>query len=217
MPEHTVQQGECLASIAKQYGFYSWRTIYDHPENADFKEKRPNPNIISTGDQIFIPEKEVKTASRATGTAHRFVRVSDSHLIRVVLKNSKGKPYAGKKFKLTVGDTVYEGTTGADGLVEQKIEGHESEAELQLWLKSDGSGKPIVWKLNVGHLDPVEEVTGVQARLNNLGFKCGAVDGDVGALTQAALKAFQREKGLSETGAIDEATRGKLRDLHEGG
>ena len=206
-----------MASIAKQYGFYSWRTIYDHPQNADFKQKRTNPNIICTGDPLFIPDKGMKTALRPTGSEHRFVRTSDSHLIRVVLKNSKGQPYSGKQFKLTVGGTVYEGTTGGDGLVEQKIEGHESEAELRLWLKSDGSGKPIVWKMNVGHLDPVDEVTGVQARLNNLGFKCGAVDGNVGPRTQTALKAFQKEKGLPETGTIDDATRSQLRDLHEGG
>jgi hypothetical protein len=33
----------------------NWRTIYDHPSNADFKRKRPNPNLIFPGDRIFIP------------------------------------------------------------------------------------------------------------------------------------------------------------------
>lgn len=216
MPVHTVKQGDCLASIAKQYGFNSWRTIYDHAQNADFKQKRPNPNIISAGDQIFIPDKSAKTESRPAGQEHKFVRISDAHRLRVVLKNSKGEPYAGKKFKLTVGANTYEGTTGGDGLVEQNIVGHEQDAELQMWLKDDGSGKPLTWKLKIGHLDPVEEPTGVQARLNNLGFKCGAVDGNVGPRTQAALKAFQTKMGLPITGEIDDATRNKLRELHEG-
>jgi len=216
MPVHTVKQGDCLASIAKQYGFKTWRTIYDDAQNSDFKKKRPNPNIISVGDQIFIPDKSPKAVSRPTGQQHTFVLTSDSHRIRLVIKNSKGEPYAGKKFKLTVGADTYEGTTGGDGLVEQKIVGHEEDAGLQVWLKEDGSGKPLTWKLKIGHLDPVEEPTGVQARLNNLGFKCGAVDGNVGPRTQAALKAFQTKMGLSATGEIDDDTRNKLRELHEG-
>ena len=43
---HTVAQGECLSSIAYQFKLASWQVIYDDPHNADFKAKRPNPNLI---------------------------------------------------------------------------------------------------------------------------------------------------------------------------
>ena len=78
MPVHTVKQGDCLASIAKQYGFKSWRTIYDDGLNSAFKKRRQNPNIISAGDQIFISPKSAKTVSRPTGERHTFVLTSDS-------------------------------------------------------------------------------------------------------------------------------------------
>lgn len=43
---HVVKQGECLIRIAASYGFGDYRIIYDHPENAEFKRKRPNPNPL---------------------------------------------------------------------------------------------------------------------------------------------------------------------------
>src|SRR4249920_494288 len=53
---HTVLQGECLSSIAHDFGFGDWHVIYDHPQNASFKTKRPNPNLIYPGDELFIPD-----------------------------------------------------------------------------------------------------------------------------------------------------------------
>ncbi len=71
------------------------------------------------------------------------------------------------------------------------------------------------WTLALGHLDPVDENEGVQARLNNLGFYCGKVDGIIGPHTAAALKSFQRKMGLPDTGRADQTTRARLRDAHD--
>ena len=54
---HTVKKGETLGGIAKANGFKSFREIYDHPDNAAFKAKRPNPNLIFPGDVLVIPDK----------------------------------------------------------------------------------------------------------------------------------------------------------------
>ena len=54
---HIVKRGENLPMIAKKYGFHDWKTIYDHPNNREFRKKRPNPNLILPGDQLFIPDK----------------------------------------------------------------------------------------------------------------------------------------------------------------
>jgi len=58
---HTVVQGEHLSSIAKKYGFSSYKTIWDHGQNADLKKKRQNPNVIFPGDRLFIPDKVEKS------------------------------------------------------------------------------------------------------------------------------------------------------------
>jgi len=59
MPKnYTVQPGDTLSKIASKHGFNNYRDIYDHPSNAPFRAKRPNPNLIFPGDVIVIPEKE---------------------------------------------------------------------------------------------------------------------------------------------------------------
>lgn len=56
LKKHVVVKGEWLSKIAQKYGIKSWRTIYDHPANEAFRKKRPNPDLIQPGDEIFIPD-----------------------------------------------------------------------------------------------------------------------------------------------------------------
>ena len=49
-----------------------------------------------------------------------------------------------------------------------------------------------------------------QMRLVQLGFDPGEVDGIPGPRTSAAIKAFQKQSGLPETGTLDSATQAKL-------
>ena len=91
-------------------------------------------------------------------------------------------------------------------------------AELHAWLQltPEDPEEEFFWSLALGALDPMETVTGVQARLNNLGFCCGKVDNVVGPRTRAALRAFQSSENLEVTGEVDDATRSKLLAAHDG-
>jgi peptidoglycan hydrolase-like protein with peptidoglycan-binding domain len=60
----------------------------------------------------------------------------------------------------------------------------------------------------------MEEVTGVQARLANLGFSPGPVDGIQGELTAGAIRRFQRAYGLTVDGIAGPQTRAKLKEVH---
>ncbi|MCC9604140.1 LysM peptidoglycan-binding domain-containing protein [Stieleria sp. JC731] len=51
---YTVQKGDTLSLIGRDHGV-DWKKIYQHANNAAFRTKRPDPNRISVGDQIFIP------------------------------------------------------------------------------------------------------------------------------------------------------------------
>jgi hypothetical protein len=52
---YTVRPGDNLTKIARDHGFDSWRMLYDHPENAAFRGRRRDPNLIYPGDVIVIP------------------------------------------------------------------------------------------------------------------------------------------------------------------
>jgi hypothetical protein len=45
-----------LSAIAKRFGISSYGKIYNDPHNDEFRELRPNPNLIQPGDQLWIPD-----------------------------------------------------------------------------------------------------------------------------------------------------------------
>lgn len=51
-----------------------------------------------------------------------------------------------------------------------------------------------------------DAVVELQNKLNELGYSVGTVDGDFGGKTEKAIKQFQKDKGLKETGVLDEET-----------
>lgn len=54
MGRYTVVSGDSLSKIAKRYDI-EWRDLYEHPFNAEFREKRPNPDLIHPGDVLWVP------------------------------------------------------------------------------------------------------------------------------------------------------------------
>jgi hypothetical protein len=69
--EHIVQQGECILSIARDHG-HLFETIFSHPNNAQLRAIRKDPNILLPGDRVHIPEKQRKQAPCQTAMNHVF-------------------------------------------------------------------------------------------------------------------------------------------------
>lgn len=53
-------------------------------------------------------------------------------------------------------------------------------------------------------------VRDAQVKLNDLGYGAGAPDGAMGGKTAAALRAFQKDRGLAQSGRLDPATAAEL-------
>jgi N-acetylmuramoyl-L-alanine amidase len=205
---HKVRRGDCLASIAKQYGFTDWKKIYEAAENAELRRKRPNPNVLYPGDLVVIPAKSEKWVPAATTNRHIFHVKGPSTVLRLVMKDRSLKPLGGKAFELFVDGSLLEsGTSQADGLIEVRIPEDARRGVLR-FLGND-------YPLDLGALDPISRVTGVQQRLNNLGYQAGAEDGVVGPKTRLAVARFQSDQELEVTGVIDDATRAKLLEIHD--
>src|SRR5215472_1360060 len=160
MPEtHIVEQGEHLSLIAKKYGFPDYKIVWDHPENADLRKLRKNPNILFPGDEVFIPDKEEKEESGSTDKRHSFVVDKEKLKLRLVLEDIYEKPIAGAQCALLVGDQTFQLTTDGNGKIEQEIPLDAKEGALVI----RGDQTPFaddVIPLKIGHLDPIDEVSG---------------------------------------------------------
>ena len=208
MPEYTVAQGDCIESIAQKHGHF-WETLWDHPDNADLKKQRKDPNVLLPGDVVFVPEKRAKDESGGTGERHRFRRKGVPSMLRIVVRVAD-EPRANQPYTLVIDGEQFTGTTDSEGLVEQAIPPDAKSGKLIL----GPLGEQDEYELSLGCVDPVTEISGVQGRLDNLGFDCGPADGELNDKTKVALKEFQEKYELPVTGEPDEATRKKLEEVH---
>ena len=203
---HVTQQGDCFSSISKKYGFLE-KTLWDHPSNSELKNKRHNPNILFPGDEINIPDNELKEYSASTENRHTYRVCREAIKFSLhVLKNDQ--PVANEKYILTIDGNRIEAVTDGDGWIHQPLDAAAKKGKLII------TNAELEYELRFGYLDPVEEKSGVQSRLRNLGHYFGESDGDNDYLIEAALRGFQHKYGLPETGENDEATKIKLKEVH---
>ena len=204
--QHKVKQGECISSIADNHGFF-WETLWNYAENAKLKQKRKDSNILFPGDEVFIPDRQENSESGATEQRHRFVRKGvPSKLCLRIMKN--GTARANESYIINIDGNVTKGTLDPDGRIEISIPGNARKGMLKV-----GSDEQT-FEFDLGGIDPLEEMTGVQTRLNNLGFDVGEPDGILNPATRMAIQHFQKKHGLPETGEANKATLSELRKVH---
>jgi N-acetylmuramoyl-L-alanine amidase len=241
--QYQVTQGDCILTIAEQYKV-PWDKIWNHPNNADLKKQRKNPNVLYEGDRVYVPDIEQAQYPAATGATHRFVLNRRMAKLRVRVVFDPGpKPAAAAPppglpspdtrhmvgedtpvgatrddeprkemaYRLTVDDVTMDGRTDADGFLECEIPQNATSGHLVLL---PGTPHETEVPLLVGHLDPIEEVSGVKQRLKNLCFDCGDQTNEVTPDLEDAVSAFQSKYGLPSTGQLDDATRAAILKAH---
>lgn len=207
MPTVTIEAGDCLTSIAHARGFDP-ATIWDHPDNAELKQLRHTPQALLPGDRLVVPELEEKEESVQTDSVARFQLNVGPVKLRLRLTRH-GEARADEPYELCFADIdPLCGSTDGEGWIDEVIPAHATRATLVL---RDGEEQ---YTLNIGHLDPHDSPSGIQQRLRALGYYLGIVDGDVGDVSAAALRRFQRANDLDVTGEADDATISALRDAY---
>jgi N-acetylmuramoyl-L-alanine amidase len=204
VPFHEVKPGETLMALAAKNGLQSWEDILDAPENAALKSKRPDPGILKPGDSVFIPSRVMKQQASAVDAQHPFKISRPTAWLRLAIKDAAGVALANKKYELSVDSIPTTGTIPADGIIERAVSVHAAEGTLTVWL--DEQTKEV-WSLRIGHMDPIDEESGVVSRLANLGFDCGDL--------ASSVRAFQERVGLEVTGTVDDALRDKLKAYYD--
>lgn len=198
-PYYTVNQGDCLNSIAFEHGFY-WETLWNHSNNTELKQKRKDPSVLMAGDVVHIPDLTPKEESGATEQCHTFrlKGVPAKVKIRLCVED---QPLANEPYTLYVdGVEAGQGNTDRDGYVEAAISPHAKEGRLLVGMGEEQD----VFVFQLGTVDPIDTDEGVRGRLHNMGY-------DVSDLAEA-VRAFQTKENLSVTGTADDATRARLKE-----
>jgi hypothetical protein len=220
--DYTVGQGDCMSSIAYENGFF-WKTLWQHPSNAALKALRKNPNVLMTGDIVHIPDLTVRQEPGATEATHKFMLKGVPEKLHMRLLDYNHNPRPNLDYVIVIDGAAQRGKTDANGAITQSIPPNAMTGKLTFAAPApvDLNGKPIPGKpknmvliLQLGNLNPITEVSGLKARLANLGLYRGTIDENLDGATQQAISAFQTKQGLPVTGLADGATQQKLQSLH---
>lgn len=201
-----IIEGECISSIAALHGFF-WKTVWNTPDNAQLRALRPSPNLLRPGDIVIVPELRSKTEFAACEQKHRFRRKGIPALLKIRLLNN-GEPRQGVGWKACLDGIWQNGATDSNGLLQIRL---APSCNMGLLRVEDGTE----YRLLLRELDPLETVSGIQARLNNLGYESGTVDGIQGPITSGAIRRFQKDyPPLTVDGVASPQTRAKLKEIY---
>lgn len=171
---YTVKQGDHVSSIASANGFADYHIVWDHPKNADLKQKRQNPNVLFPGDPLFIPDREERIEPCSTDQRHNFQTKKFQLRLRLVLEDLYEKPIANTPCDLLLREGARHLTTDGAGKIDEIIPADTHDAMLLI----KGPATPFQddqIPIRVGHLDPVDKPSGQAARLTNLGYYFAAL------------------------------------------
>jgi hypothetical protein len=130
----------------------------------------------------------------------------EPNFVLCILDRSR-KPRPGAKYQLILQDGQdIKGVTDGDGKLLAGLPYEQTTVSIVMG--------QIKRTIAIGQLKPGFSAEGIQARLNNLGYEAGLVDGNMGLATSAAIRRFQKDNGLKETGEVNEELWNKLREVY---
>ena len=147
----------------------------------------------------FVTSSE-KNSSVASAIIGRAIE-SDSWTMLILPCRTKDKSSFSGVVKHDAG--IYNGTDKADAI--NKIGDSVAQAILDkvgAHVAASGSPETTTTSTAVN----VMTLTQAQSRLNDLGFPVGVADGVMGKKTQYQIKAFQKSRGIPQTGNLDDQT-----------
>lgn len=221
MPNVTSTAGDCFARIAKAQGFFNYRTVYNHDDNA---AQFPNPNQVEEGSSVKVPEKKMKAFDLPVDAEKKFkvVRKKTNLRVKICMADVAQVPEISKA-TLTIGSKKATATSGTLDI--DDIDPSLTSASLTIALANPAAhagppaptaavadqyppaivvadfddpatvwpkkGETFVWQLQVGHLEPSTVTRGVLQRLENLGATCPVSKTEDDA-TKRAVRCYRR-------------------------
>lgn len=206
MIPYVVRAGEFLTQIAHARGFDP-ALVWSHPANRALRERRPDPEMLAPGDILHVPPRAAPASLPvAVGQTNRYRAEVPRVHVRLAI-GAGGARVANARYRAVLpgsAEVIAEGTTDGDGFVELVLRPDVSRVRLVF------AEIGLHYLVRVGHLDPIEEGSGLRSRLRHLGYLVSAEEDGL----RRALRAFQFDHQLPLTGALDDATRAALLAEH---
>ena len=210
---YIVRQGDHLARLAFIHGFEA-DEVWNHERNGELREMGRTPELLAPGDVLYLPVKPKEGLSFSANTSNRYQARVPQIKVSMVFKDADR----------ILADEPYEihglGTDGSSGQPETRKTDAAGKIDLELPVTTREvtivfPGPNVAYEVRVGDMDPLAELSGIQKRLENLGYLPRERESAAeGAYVQSAIAAFQKRHGLSPTGTLDEATTKLLKDEH---
>lgn len=208
--KHIVAAGECMSSIGFDTGFFP-QTLWELSENTSLREKRESPHILREGDEVYIPDLRIKQQTAPVNMRHRFKRKGIPEILRIRFLDEYDEPRSGLKYELKISGLLRQGETDKGGWLVEWIPPDSLEAVINILDETGETPVEEKYDVQLGRLNPSKDSDGIRARLENLGIKCGETEEDF----SMAIASFQnRYDDLEVTGAADEKTVARLKELH---
>ncbi|MGH1344063.1 MAG: peptidoglycan-binding domain-containing protein [Nannocystales bacterium] len=207
---HVVTQGECIASIAFSHGFFP-ETLWNVEENADLRELRGDPYILTAGDVVNVPELRSKEVDAPTGKVHRFRRKGVPETLRLTFA-IEDEPRANAPYELEVDGVVLSNDreTDDDGVLEHYVPPNARTAVVRFHENEE-------YTFSLRCLEPLDSLRGVAGRLRSLGYYAGPLEFEEGdERFQDALVEFQIDNELEPTGTFNDGTSDALTKAYSG-
>jgi len=202
---HQVKRGESLYTIAAAYQIADWTSMWIHPQNADLRQKRKNPQVLYPGDTVTIPDAPTEggIVAKLDDRLDLTRRRRGCQPIDLQLLCLDFEPMATTEYTLSYGSKEIRGETDARGNLTAEIPLDVKQLKLTVG--------EFEWDLRPGELNPLSDtgddgLSGAQGRLKNLGLFDGEIDGESSPEFERALRGFQLRYELPRTGVLDVAT-----------
>jgi|HubBroStandDraft_2_1064218.scaffolds.fasta_scaffold91262_2 hypothetical protein len=163
MQPYVIRKGDHLASLAYQFGFDA-DTVWNDDSNSDLRQNRPDPNILNPGEVLYIPDPPIgppPATSLTPGSTNSFVADAPTLTVTHVFSDPS---LASQAFTVQELPDLTGQTSGGDGTVTLTVPPSLTTATIVF----TDSGATFVCQ--IGFLDPINQLTGVFQRLQNLGY-----------------------------------------------
>ena len=203
---HTVAPGESLAQIAHAAGIENGKKLYDAPENAALRKRRPDPNRIRPGDEISIPASPAASFTLRGGEVARIKAPKlPGTLLHMRMLGPDAEPLRDASYELSGTGFSYLGKLDGAGMLKHELPASAGEARLLV--------ATATWTLEqtLTLLDEEHGTMGQQVRLANLGFCDGLIGSESSSSALlAGVDYYRRHKGLRASGEPDERINNEL-------